>query len=88
MVSIEKVIKKIKPDEIYNFADQDHVKWSFDIPFYSFNVTANAVFKILEIIKDYFLNSTAIIGSGFETNPEYIDHIRKHIPVISNNSEM
>ena len=52
-VSIEKVIKKLKPDEIYNFADQDHVRWSFDIPFYSFDVTGNAVVKILEVIKNY-----------------------------------
>ena len=52
-VSIEKIIKKLKPDEIYNFADQDHVRWSFDIPFYSFDVTANAVAKILEIVKNY-----------------------------------
>ena len=52
-VSIEKIIKKLKPDEIYNFADQDHVRWSFDIPFYSFDVTGNAVVKILEVIKNY-----------------------------------
>ena len=51
-ISIEKIIKKLKPDEIYNFADQDHVRWSFDIPLYSFDVTGNAVVKILEIIKD------------------------------------
>ena len=53
LISIENIIKKLKPDEIYNFADQDHVRWSFDIPFYSFDVTANAVVKILEIIKNY-----------------------------------
>ena len=52
-VAIERIIKKIKPDEIYNFADQDHVRWSFDIPLYSFDVTASAVIKILEIIKNY-----------------------------------
>ena len=50
LVSIEKIIKKLKPDELYNFADQDHVRWSFDIPFYSFDVTGNAVVKILEVI--------------------------------------
>ena len=32
LISIQKLIKKIKPDEIYNFADQDHVRWSFEIP--------------------------------------------------------
>ena len=53
IISVEKIIKKIKPDEIYNFADQDHVRWSFDIPFYSFDVTGNAVLKILEVIKNY-----------------------------------
>ena len=52
-VSLERIIKKIKPHEIYNFADQDHVKWSFDIPSYSLNVTANAVVNILEAIKNY-----------------------------------
>tara|TARA_B100000315_G_C14538203_1_gene569506 strand:+ start:128 stop:1108 length:981 start_codon:yes stop_codon:yes gene_type:complete len=55
--SLEKVIKKVKPDEIYNFADQDHVRWSFEIPSYSFDVTANAVVKILETIKNYSPNS-------------------------------
>ena len=53
IISVEKIIKKIKPDEIYNFADQDHVRWSFEIPFYSFDVTGNAVVKILEIIKNH-----------------------------------
>ena len=38
--SIEKIIREIKPNEIYNFADQDHVKWSYQIPSYSFDVTA------------------------------------------------
>ena len=53
-LSIEKVIKKIKPQEIYNFADQDHVRWSFEIPSYSFDVTGASVIRILEIIR--FLN--------------------------------
>jgi len=52
VISIENVIKKIKPDEIYNFADQDHVRWSFEVPSYSFDVTGSSVIKILEIIKN------------------------------------
>jgi len=52
LLSIEKVIKKTKPDEIYNFADQDHVRWSFEIPSYSFDITGSSVVKILEIIKN------------------------------------
>ena len=30
--SIENIIKEVKPNEIYNFADQDHVRWSYQIP--------------------------------------------------------
>ena len=52
LISIEKIIRKIRPDEIYNFADQDHVKWSFEVPSYSFDVTGGSVVKILDIIKN------------------------------------
>ena len=50
--SLAAIIKKTKPNEIYNFADQDHIRWSFEIPSYSFNVTAHSVIQILEIIKN------------------------------------
>ena len=57
LVSIERIIRELRPDEIYNFADQDHVRWSFDIPLYSFDVTGSSVVRILEIIKNYSPNS-------------------------------
>ena len=50
--SIDLVIKKTEPDEIYNFADQDHVGWSFEIPSYSLKTTALSVIEILEILKN------------------------------------
>ena len=53
LISIEKIIRKIKPHEIYNFADQDHVRWSFEVPSYSFDVTGSSVVKLLEIIKNH-----------------------------------
>jgi GDPmannose 4,6-dehydratase len=46
------VIEKVQPDEIYNFADQDHVGWSFEIPAYSFRITSLSVIEILEILKN------------------------------------
>ena len=52
LISLEKIIINNKFDEIYNFADQDHVKWSFDIPAYSFLITASSVINLLEIIKN------------------------------------
>ena len=50
-VSLNNVIKKVQPAEIYNFADQDHVGWSYEIPTYSFRITALSVIEILEILK-------------------------------------
>ena len=53
LISIQNIIATLKPDEIYNFADQDHVRWSFELPAYSFDVTGASVVKILEIIKNF-----------------------------------
>ena len=50
-VSINNIINKTKPDEIYNFADQDHVAWSRDIPLYSYSTTTLAVIQIFELLK-------------------------------------
>lgn len=49
--SIYRVINNVKPDEIYNEADQDHVGWSYDMVGYSLDITAAAVGRILEIIR-------------------------------------
>ena len=51
-VSLNNVINKVQPSEIYNFADQDHVGWSYQIPIYSFRTTALSVIEILEILKN------------------------------------
>ena len=50
-ISLNYIIDKCDPDEIYNFADQDHVGWSYAIPSYSMRVTALSVIDILEIIR-------------------------------------
>jgi len=49
--SIYRVISQVKPQELYNMADQDHVSWSYDSVDYSFDITGAAVGRILEIIK-------------------------------------
>ena len=38
--SLTKIIKKIKPDEIYNFAAQSHVGVSFKLPNYTSQVNS------------------------------------------------
>ena len=79
LVSLNKIVRENKFDEIYNFADQDHVGWSFQIPTYSFLVTGASVLNILEIIKNespkskYFqpLSSNMFAGStNFKQNED------------------
>ena len=49
--SINSLIKKIAPDEIYNFAAQSHVGVSFQMPEYTANVNSLGTLRILETIK-------------------------------------
>jgi len=46
------LIKRIRPDEIYNLAAQSHVGISFDLPEYTSNVNGLGTLKILEAIKN------------------------------------
>lgn len=50
-VSLYRIIQSVKPDEIYNEADQDHVSWSYDMVSYSADITGSAVGRLLEIIR-------------------------------------
>ena len=50
-ISVSTLIKKIKPDEIYNLAAQSHVAVSFEVPEYTANADAIGVLRILEAIK-------------------------------------
>jgi len=50
-ISLYRIISSVKPDEIYNEADQDHVKWSFDMVSYTADITGASVGRILEIIR-------------------------------------
>ena len=51
-VSIYHIISKVRPEEIYNEADQDHAGISFKIPDYNFDITGSAVGRNLEIIRN------------------------------------
>ena len=49
--SVSSIIKKTKPDEIYNLAAQSHVAVSFEVPEYTANADALGALRILEAIK-------------------------------------
>ena len=45
--SVSNIIKKTKPDEIYNLAAQSHVAVSFEVPEYTANADALGALRIL-----------------------------------------
>jgi GDPmannose 4,6-dehydratase len=49
-LSVLKIIKKIKPNEIYNLGAQSHVGLSFEVPEYTANVDAIGTLRILDAI--------------------------------------
>ena len=50
--SLRRLIKQIRPDEIYHLAGQSHVGLSFEIPEVTCNEVANATLGLLEILRD------------------------------------
>lgn len=71
--NINRLLEKIKPDEIYNLGAQSHVKVSFEIPEYTAEVTGVSTLRILDAIKDtgiktkfYQASSSEMFGKAKE----------------------
>ncbi|CAE6766994.1 GDP-mannose 4,6-dehydratase [Nitrospira defluvii] len=50
--SLNKILRTIQPDEIYNLGAQSHVRVSFDVPEYTAEVTALGTVRLLEAIRE------------------------------------
>ena len=50
--NLNRLLEKIKPDEIYNLAAQSHVKVSFEIPDYTAQVDALGTLRFLDAIRE------------------------------------
>lgn len=51
--SVDYVIEKIKPDEIYHLAAQTHVQISFELPKYTIDVNGGGTLAILEAVRKF-----------------------------------
>lgn len=67
--NLEKILKKVSPDEIYNLAAQSHVRVSFDMPVYTGDIDALGTTRLLEAIREvgikpkfYQASSSEIFG--------------------------
>ncbi|MDA3790135.1 MAG: GDP-mannose 4,6-dehydratase [Desulfobacula sp.] len=72
--NINRLIDKIKPDEIYNLAAQSHVRVSFDVPEYTADIDALGPLRILEAIREsnistrfYQASTSELYGDVLET---------------------
>ena len=50
--SLNRIIRTIQPDEIYNLGAQSHVRVSFDIPEYTGEITGLGTIRLLEAIRE------------------------------------
>jgi GDPmannose 4,6-dehydratase len=69
-VALTRMIYELQPDEIYHLGAQSHVRVSFDIPEYTFDITAAGTLRILEAIREsavdtrfYQASSSEMFGS-------------------------
>ena len=58
--SLNLLLKKIRPDEIYNLGAQSHVRVSFDVPEYTGEVTGLGACRLLEAIRELGLKDTRV----------------------------
>ncbi|MEZ5076285.1 MAG: GDP-mannose 4,6-dehydratase [Solirubrobacterales bacterium] len=70
-VALTRLIYELQPHEIYNLGAQSHVRVSFDIPEYTFEVTGGGTLRLLEAIREsevqtrfYQASSSEIFGSS------------------------
>tara|TARA_Y100000310_G_C20644192_1_gene795649 strand:+ start:466 stop:1446 length:981 start_codon:yes stop_codon:yes gene_type:complete len=71
--SLERVIKLINPDEIYNLGAQSHVRISYDIPQFTVQTNALGVLNLLEVCRQncpdariYQASSSEMFGSSVD----------------------
>lgn len=53
VASIDRVLSKVKPDEVYNLAAQSHVRISFDIPQFTVQANALGALNVLESVRTH-----------------------------------
>jgi GDPmannose 4,6-dehydratase len=74
-ISVESIINKIKPYEIYHLAAQSHVQISFELPKYTLDVNGNGTLAVLEAVrkfspksKIYHAATSEMFGNSVDTD--------------------
>ncbi len=71
---LSSILYDVEPDEVYNLGAQSHVRLSFDMPIYTFDVAATGTLRLLEAIRHarkrprfYQASSSEMFGDVLET---------------------
>ena len=64
--SLNKILRDVKPDEVYNLGAQSHVRVSFDVPEYTAEITALGTVRLLEALRDSGVNARFYQASSSE----------------------
>ena len=72
--SLNQLMRRIRPDEVYNLGAQSHVRVSFDIPEYTADATGTGTLRLLDAIREedvkcrfYEAGSSEMFGQVHET---------------------
>ena len=72
--SLNQLVRRIRPDEVYNLGAQSHVRVSFDIPEYTADATGMGTLRLLDAIREegvtcrfYEAGSSEMFGQVSET---------------------
>jgi GDPmannose 4,6-dehydratase len=74
--NLNRILERVKPDEIYNLAAQSHVKVSFDMPEYTAQVDAVGTLRFLDAIREtgaktrFYQASTSELYGKAQTVPQ------------------
>jgi len=69
--SLNRILRDVRPDEVYNLGAQSHVRVSFDVPEYTANTVAMGTLRLLEAMREtgvtprfYQASSSEMYGSA------------------------
>lgn len=73
-ISLQNIVSKVKPDEIYNFAGMSQVRISYDVPSITMDINASGFLRIVEAVRNLNLDckiyqacSSEMFGKVIET---------------------
>lgn len=73
-IGIAQILRRVKPDEIYNLAAQSHVRISFEVPSFTAQVNALGVLSLLDLIRIECPEARYYQASSSEMFGDSVDH--------------